>query len=270
MLSYRLVAPLLLFAVCVRAAGPSQKSIHVDFDGDGRGETVTVQIRGGQEMSAFDLVCDGEPLRIEGAFATDADDFWPAMQAVPVWPGSKKQWLSIHGGGSGFTDATTCLIGMKQRALAVMASFKGAEVTVPGNATVLTRTHLGFWSRTVKWSISDEGAVQMVPQEFHFVNHGEAGEPAPCGVIRSFELLERREGKEVIARTRENSMVQIVLWQGSLPPAESRQLPPAELEKIFGEPSWLEGWYLIRSESGLLGWVKGAGLNKLLELPIQG
>lgn len=245
----------------------TEKHVKVDLNGDGKSEDVLVRSlnKQSEEMTAFEVITEGQKTSVAGMFSSDSDDGWPTLKAITPYPDNKTQWLLIDGALSGFLGSSSSIIGLREGRLDQLAAFKGAgELRIPGNATILTNAWVGFWSRVVKWSINADGSLKLVPQEFNGVGTRDVE------VVRTFPLLETRNSEAVVARTNEGSKVDILLWQGELPLTESKQFSSDMLEKSYREPVWLTGWYLIRTESGLIGWVKGDGLDKHLALPVAG
>ena len=245
----------------------TEKHVKVDLNGDGKAENVLVRSlnKQGEDMTAFEVSFEEQKISVKGMYSSDSDDGWPTLKAIAPFPGNKTQWLLIDGVLSGFIGTSSSLIGFRKGRLEQLAVFKGGgELRIPGNGTILTNAWIGFWSRVVKWSIAADGSLKLVPQEFYGVGKTDVE------VVRTFPLLETRNSKAVVARTKEGSKVTILLWQGELPLTESKQLSSDELEKSYSEPAWLTGWYLIQTETGLIGWVRGKGLDEYLNLPIAG
>ena len=111
---------------------------------------------------------------------------------------------------------------------------------------------MGFWTLTQKWALAGSGQAKLVPQEFYAVR-------APGTVKRTFPLVMKRGSADVVARLREGSKVEVLLWSGSLPTVEEAE---SNVKK--------DEWYLIQSEGGLIGWVPGHLLQDHLELPWAG
>lgn len=267
-MKYLLFTLMLVSSVHVTAESKrtTEKHVKVDLNGDGKAEDVLVRSlnKQGEEMMSFEVITAGQKTSVKGMFSSDSDDLWPTLKAIAPFPGDKTQWLLIEGVLSGFPGTCSSLIGFRKGRLEQLAVFKGVELRIPGNATILTNAWIGFWSRVVKWSIDADGSLKLVPQEFYGVGKTDVE------VVRTFPLLETRNSEAVVARTKEGSKITILLWQGELPLTESKQLSSDELAKNYSEPAWLTGWYLIQTETGLIGWVRGEGLNEHLNLPIAG
>jgi len=108
-----------------------------------------------------------------------------------------------------------------------------------GNGKVLVKDWMGFWLRTKKYILTKERTLKLVPQEFYFVGVGGT-------VTKSLPILEERNGKEVVANLRVGSKVLIVLCDTS--------------PEDYGDY-----WYLIKSDTNILGWVKQRDVYDYLE-----
>lgn len=119
--------------------------------------------------------------------------------------------------------------------------------TYPGNATVLLRTPMGFWEKTEKYRGAGATRVlQLMPQEFYYVKAFTKTGQAEATVRVSVPIFRTRTTADVVAHLRPNSMVLILLCDTS----------PKGQE---------DDWYLIKTESGLLGWVRHKTIEKALD-----
>jgi len=98
-----------------------------------------------------------------------------------------------------------------------------------GNGLLLTDCWMGFWERREKYTYdSQAGTFTHVPQELYWVDK-------PFKVASSFPLHRGREGQDVVANVRPGSTLTLVAFWAGAPDSD---------------------WYLLRSESGLLGWAR--------------
>jgi len=106
-----------------------------------------------------------------------------------------------------------------------------------GNGIVLANDWMGFWIITRKYVLTKDRNLVEVPQEFYYV--GVTGK-----VFKPLTLYRTRQTKQVLATLRVGSEAEIILSDG-------------------------KGWYLVKSENRLLGWVKEESLMKsMLNLPV--
>jgi hypothetical protein len=105
-----------------------------------------------------------------------------------------------------------------------------------GNGFVLTHTWSGFWTATTKYALDKKsGTLKEVPQSFYYLG-------LAATVKTTFPLYrgQRENTNEVVANLKPGSKILVLA---------------AEYKK---EPKW----YLVKSESGLLGWAR---VEKLIE-----
>ncbi|MDA8210292.1 MAG: hypothetical protein M0021_00190 [Clostridia bacterium] len=100
-----------------------------------------------------------------------------------------------------------------------------------GNGIVYVDDWMGFWSKTSKYVLTNQRILKYVPQEFYSVNQE--------GTVReSFALQKSRTDNSVVAKLQKGSRITIVLCA-----------PPSK--------NYYDDWFLIKSETNLLGWAKG-------------
>ena len=126
------------------------------------------------------------------------------------------------------------------------------DITVPGNGTVISTSWMGFWSRTEKHVFGPDLTLAPLAQEFYSVN-------VEGTVTKSFPVYQTRSTKVLLANTRKGSKFQVILWD------------PASRKVVNDEENLNDQWYLIRTESGFVGWVRGESLQyENSELPWAG
>ena len=138
--------------------------------------------------------------------------------------------------------------------MVVLYAFDGKKITelgrvpalseVRGNGIVLVDGWAGFWNRREKHVLDKStGRLKHLPQELYWVN-------AEGTVKSSFPLRRSRADATVIANTAPGSKIVVVAYA----PGAKRG----------------DDWYLVRTESGLLGWTRLEALEKSAELPWAG
>lgn len=126
------------------------------------------------------------------------------------------------------------------------------DITFPGNGSLVARGWMGFWMKTEKYVFGKNLELSKVAQEFYSVD-------VEGTVLKSFPVYQTRKGDAVLANTREGSKFKILLWD----PASRK--PDPENDNMDND------WYLIRTETGFTGWVRGASLQyEQAELPWAG
>ncbi len=117
----------------------------------------------------------------------------------------------------------------------------GGSLTFQGNGIVINRNFVGFWVAVDKYVLNSKTrTLNLVPQEFYYV-----GENAK--VIKSFPIYMEKKSSTVLAQLRPDSKLVILLTY-----------PSARSNDIFDE------WYLIKTESGLLGWARLGSFYELV------
>lgn len=116
----------------------------------------------------------------------------------------------------------------------LMAYFDG-QLDVTGYGIVYLRTWNDFWVRVDKYVLDSKSRkFDLVPQDFYYV--GVEG-----NVRKSIPIYKTISSKEEVANLRENSTVLVVINKGD--------------------------WYLVKSTTGLVGWVNGDVLLDNVTLP---
>jgi hypothetical protein len=113
-----------------------------------------------------------------------------------------------------------------------------------GNGIVYVDSWISFWQNTDKYVLTKQRRLQLVPQPFYYVG-------VKSTVKKSFPILASRESKSIVANVREGSRIFIVLCDMSSVSQNDYDI-----------------WYMIRSESNLVGWVSESNLIPNTDLPV--
>lgn len=113
-----------------------------------------------------------------------------------------------------------------------------------GNGIVLVDDWMGFWSKRDKYILNKKTrTLELVPQELYYVG-------IEATVERSFPIYKTRTGSKIVANLKPNSKILILVCDPS-------------------PDDYLSHWYLIKSETGLIGWTQERSLYDNVEgLPI--
>jgi len=128
--------------------------------------------------------------------------------------------------------------------------YKGNEIKVLGkltrwpyfmrNGIVYVDDWMGFWKKREKFVLNPKTEqLEKVPQEFYYVG-------IEATVAKSFPIYQTRENKEVVANLKEKSKILIILCDPS-------------------DSNTFKHQYLIKSESGILGWASLESFEDKLE-----
>jgi len=242
---------LLLTCICllcacfpVHAAKPGfMKSASADLDGDGKKETISLVNDGKESNGHFTLKINA--LSVRGEYGMEAPE---GFQLVKI-DGSDKYTevvVSLPGGSDWFQTqiywydghAIHEMNGDDQLALFGIPSF-------PGNGCIYGNRWMGFWKSTDKYVLDKKTrTVKQVPQQFYYVS-GLDEKPVVGKVLHTIPIYETREKKAVIANLRVGSKVLFLLCDNSV--------------------SDNNNWYLVKSESGLVGWIQEKAIQPNFE-----
>jgi hypothetical protein len=220
--------------------GENQVSEQVDLDGDGRPEQITLAVD--RESSHFTLSVNGA--RAAGESVEEIDD--PELGVVDLDKGDRARELIVYAQGASDYD-DYFIYAYDGHALKKLGELHNA-VSYTGNGILLNFEWMGFWSREEKYTYDGAArALRHVPQELHYV--GVSGT-----VGKSFPIYRTRGGRDVVANLKEGSHAQILACE----------------VRDCGDDDDSCLWYLIRSESGLLGWKQGIDTDDFTDLPWAG
>lgn len=193
----------------------------VDLNGDGKSEKITFDLNPKTHKFVITLAGSSQSGEYEdppkGFAIVDIDQNDKYKEIVVMCPGS--------------SDANVHYIfaydGNNLNKIGQFTRF----VEFPGHGMVRVEDHGGFWAVRDKYVLDKSNhTLKKVPQEFYYVG-------VPATVKKSFPLYATRDGKTVVANVRPGSQVLILLCA----PFQEEKGPE---------------WYLLKSETGLIGWAK--------------
>ena len=249
------LSPLLLslFLVGSIAAGADapKLSVKADLAGDGQPVACKLEIK----TTPGDDHFGGAVLKVGQESKTLGEEFSgysAEIAAFAVSSDSKKKVLMATALGESDYNVRY-LFAMVDGKLKQVGHVEGqGEVVIPGNGTLVAKSWMGFWTKTDKHVFGKDLTLAQVSQEFYSVDVGGT-------VVKTFPVYQKRDGKMVLATTREGSKFKVLLWD------------PASRKMVGEEENFDEQWYLIRTESGFTGWVRGKYLQgDFAELPWAG
>ncbi|RKH93237.1 hypothetical protein D7Y04_41255 [Corallococcus sp. AB038B] len=217
------------------------KSAQVDLDGDGKPDAVSLTAG---EDGKFTLKVGGATLKGDAS-----GNEVPGFQVVDLDTGDKWKELLVQTLGELDDGHRYFVYGYDGKAVKLLGNVH-ALTEAKGNGIVLVDRWMAFWQKRDKYTL-DRKAWKLVhvPQELYAVT-AEPGKEVTATVKKSFPLTQSRTGSAVLATTAQGSKVTVLAAS-----------VPAKGEVL----------YLVRSSTGLLGWVPG---NVLVEstdgLPLAG
>lgn len=235
----------LAWTLMLAAAIPFAPNAKADLDGDGKEEAIS-----------FDALPTGiiaYALRVADAKIGRFTE-QPNVAIVDLDSSDKtKELLIVEGGDNDLRDYT--LFRYEGHKLIELGKFGGqvpADPEISGNGFIVYGAWQGFYTRTVKLAIDAKKRklAEVVPELYA------VGVELP--VKATFPLYATRAKKEVLARAKVASKVTLVAHDPS---------PKCAAGELGFEPC---DWFLVRSATGLLGWVLFSDLAAGLELPFAG
>jgi hypothetical protein len=247
--------PLPLLLALSRPAAARQddtvKAATADLDDDGKPESIrlTVTPRTDTLPLRFTLTING--VAIAGKFDDFASEI-PGFKVVQIDRGSKRRQIMVVGlGDSDFHDTAFYRWDGKRP---VFLGIVPTNPDIKGNGALYARIWMGFWTRTEKFAIDAKtGRLAHVPQPFYYVG-------LKAKVRTTFPIHRApSDTAPSVAGVAPNSDIEILLYQ----PRASRSGSPGYSEE--------NDWYLIKSETGLCGWVRMKALREnCVNLPFAG
>jgi len=238
---FTLLFSLLLFAATAGFGQEPMKTANVDLNGDGVSDKISFTLNramGGFALSVNETSVIGKfkDADINGFFIVDVKraDRYKEIAAVSYGEGYDYQYLLFRYDGSTVVE---------------IGGFSGMP-SYSGNGIVLVENWMGFWSKKDKYLLDASGRLRHVPQELYYVG-------IEATVKKSFPVYKSRVEGNVVANTLTNSRILILACDPS--------------PKCTDGGDYFCDWYLIKTTTGLVGWVRLKTLSEKLEsLPWAG
>ncbi len=208
-----------VFTISICLASDFLKVAKTDLNGDGKVEEISIS--GITEIGNFILKIDN--VSIKGELGDEVDGF------IIVDIDTKDQYKEIAVHTPGPSDDDEYLIywydGKSIKEMGKLMRWP----KFPGNGIVLVDNWMGFWQKRDKYVLDNKTrTLYLVPQEFYYVG-------IEATVKESFPIYKTRTGSEVVANLKPGSKIFILVCDTSPDDYDSH-------------------WYLIKSETGLVGW----------------
>ncbi|MCP3102553.1 hypothetical protein LZ198_27130 [Myxococcus sp. K15C18031901] len=238
------VAALTLLTAPLAHAGDDAPvtSATVDVDGDGKPESLTLEW---SEDAPKPYVLKVGSATIQGASKEEAVS---GFTIVDLDASDRRKEIAVHTGNTD-EDARTDLFSYDGKKLKALGSVPKLT-EVKGNSIILSDQWKGFWNQRDKFTYDAKaGKVSEVPQELYYVGSLEAK------VRQSFPITYGRADKKPVANLAVGSTIQVL--------AATLVTAPGGRSRTYV--------YLVKSSTGLMGWVPGPELVEKTEgLPIAG
>jgi hypothetical protein len=218
---------LVLLPTCALAAPALLRSTRADLDGDGKAEPLSFQST--NKEGGFALKAGG--FELKGQVGTPAKGF----RVVDLDASDTQREVLVAGHGPNGREVYALYRlereGWKQLPL------PECTPVIKGNGLLLCDSWMGFWERRETYTYDGRaGTFTHVPQDLYWVGK-------PYKVASTAPLHRSREDAQVVASLKPGSTVTFVaFWAGA------------------GDSDW----YLLRSETGVLGWARLSELQEHL------
>ena len=205
------------------------KNALADLNGDGQPERITIEPDAKSGM--FLLKIGNQSIR----GGTDDSESEPAegFEIVDIDNTDRFKEVVVHPPGAcEMCGQQTYIYGFDKNIRKV--GQLGKSVEFPGYGIVLENDWQGFWVSRTKYILDDKsGLLKPVPQPYYFVGLN-------ATVKKSFPIYRnQKRSKEVVANLKQGSTFMVVA-------AEYKTEPK---------------WYLVKSETGLMGWISVDSLS---------
>jgi hypothetical protein len=231
---------LLLFLTLVSTSSAVELTTREDIDADQTQEHIRLQILPSGKYTLF----VGKS-SVRGSFpALDSfDEPKINLRVVDLDTRDKSKEIEIHiiSSGDSMLDANVVFYRQVDNKLKKIFSTSSSSVpAVQGNGVLYVTRWMGFWNRLEKYSFDKNQKVFLpVEQAFFYVG-------TSATISSSIRIYKERNTKKIVAKLIPESQVVILLAD-----------PQAE-------------WFLIKSVTGLLGWVHEDALSTNIILPNAG
>lgn len=213
------------------------KTIHADLNGDGRSETVSLSV-----SPAGTFVLTVNDRSFSGEFHLEEDDVdlldrQITLRVITIDQRDPCREIEFRYNGDRYDLQECLLFSYKDDALQRIHDFPiNAQPVYAGGGIVLVEHWHEFWTKKDKYRIDrTTRMLKAVPQAFYYVG-------VEAGVLEMFPIYRGMDPSDIVANLRPGSTCIILVY----------------------DP---RGWYLIKSESGLVGWAKDL---RRLRLPFAG
>ncbi|MBN1572415.1 MAG: hypothetical protein JW984_04380 [Deltaproteobacteria bacterium] len=233
---------LLVFAATAGFGEEVMKTANADLNGDGIPDKISFTLN--RAMGGFALFVNETSVigkfkdaDINGFFVVDVKRYDPYKE------------IAVISYGEGY-DYEYLLFRYDGSTIKEMGGFSGLP-SYSGNGIVMVNIWMGFWSMKEKYLLDDSsGRLNHVSQELYYVG-------IEATVKESFPVYKTRGEKNVVAETLPTSKILIIACDPS--------------PKCEDGGDFFCDWYLVKTNTGLIGWVRLKTLSDKLEsLPWAG
>lgn len=216
----------------------------IDLNGDGKLDKISFKATEGSPR--FTLMVNGTSL------TTKVEDFFdtlPGFRVLQLEGSSKRKQIVV--GIQGANDLQEShFFSYDGKTIRPMGVISG-EIKVSGNGAVYNTVWRSFWTCTGKYALASTGKLVFIPQAGYYVG-------VKATAQKTFPLLATPKANGArVADVAPNSKIELLLFQPK--------------NGIPQDSDGNEGWYLIKSQTGLCGWASFSSFKaKVNDLPFAG
>lgn len=214
-----------------------------DINGDSKADKVA--ITSATDHSRFTLTVNSARIVVPH---NDFMDGLPGFRIVRLAEGAKQAYVVVSlAGANDYNEHYFFLYDGKAIRRAAMLT---GNYTAPGNGVVYIEEWMGFWMSNTKYAVSKNGMLQFVPQAGYYVG-------ASCTARQTFPIrVSPTKNGAVVANVAPVSKIELILFM------------PNGKDLSKGVEN---GYYLIKTQTGLCGWAEFKLFQKKVEgLPYAG
>jgi len=208
------------------------KETKVDINGDGKLDEISISVI--SESGDFVLKINEISIKDKVGEEEEVDGFI----VVDIDTTDKYKEVAVHNPGPSSDDEYVIYYYDGKRIIEMGRIRRWPKFL--GNGIILVDDWMGFWSKRDKYVLNNKTRkLDFIPQEFYYVG-------VEAKVKESFPIYRKRESSEIVANLKPDSKILIILCDASPKDCESH-------------------YYLIKSETGLIGWAKLKSFQYKLE-----
>lgn len=225
------------------AMAAKSMSAAADLDGDGHKENISV-------TSVPDVNPDRGVrfiLRVGKAEARIDGDSLEGLAIVDIDRADKYKEIDVKTGTAGIDPITHNIYWYDGKTIHEVGRLTGG-VDIKGNRIVLHHWFNCYVGITDKYVLDKKTrTLVLVPQEMYYIG-------LQRKVLQSFPVYYSRQSKSVVANVEKNSTITILAYVPNAPDPKD----PGKVD-VMGE------WFLIKTQSGLLGWAQLETISQRVE-----
>jgi hypothetical protein len=234
------IALVLCVSGCACAAAKPITSTTADLDGNGRKEKVWVTL-----AKVSKNLTDHSTLHVDKAEVPFYGEY-DGLEIVDIDRSDRYKEIDVRTySGSDAVDHRIYWYDGKSIQKTADLSWR---VEYKGNGIVLNRASTCYVAITDKYVLDKKSRkLTLVPQEMYYVG-------TQHKVAQSFPIYYSRQSKSVVANVETNSTITVLVY-----------VPNQAARKSPGKYDVMQEWFLIKTQSGLLGWVRLQTLSQYVQ-----